>query len=101
MAVLSGGDVVAQELKYHDFCLTALYIKDRAYILTIEREVYALVFSELFTHILVHRLKRYYYLLLSSLSFLAWGYCTITYSSDDSWHCSVSMFLQCHHLHLI
>jgi hypothetical protein len=31
---------------------TCLYIKDRAYILTIEREVYALVFSELFTHIL-------------------------------------------------
>ena len=52
MAVLSGGHVVAQELKYHDFCLTALYIKDMAYILTIEREVYALVFSELFTNIL-------------------------------------------------
>jgi hypothetical protein len=46
--------VVAQ---YHYFCLTALYNKERAYLLTIEnqddiklsgeREVYALVFSEL------------------------------------------------------
>ena len=62
MAMLSGGDVVAQELKYHYFCLTALYNKERAYLLTIEnqddiklsreREVYALVFSELFTYIL-------------------------------------------------
>ena len=62
MAVLSGGVVVAQELKYHYFCLTALYNKERAYLLTIEnqddiklsreREVYALLFSELFTYIL-------------------------------------------------
>ena len=62
IAVLSGGDVVAQELKYHNFCLTALYIKERAYLLIIEnqddsklsreRGVYALVFSELFTYIL-------------------------------------------------
>jgi hypothetical protein len=62
MAVLSGGDVAAQELKYHHFCLTALYNKERAYLLTIEnqddiklsreKEVYALVFSELFTYIL-------------------------------------------------
>jgi hypothetical protein len=62
MAMLSGGDVVAQELKYHYFCLTALYNKERAYLLTIEnqddiklsreREVYALLFSELFTYIL-------------------------------------------------
>jgi hypothetical protein len=54
--------VAAQELKYHHFCLTALYNKERAYLLTIEnqddiklsreREVYALVFSELFTYIL-------------------------------------------------
>jgi hypothetical protein len=62
MAGLSGDDVVAQELKYHYFCLTALYNKERAYLLTNEnqddsklsreREVYALVFSELFTCIL-------------------------------------------------
>jgi hypothetical protein len=30
LAVLSGGDVVAQELKYHYFCLTALCNKERA-----------------------------------------------------------------------
>ena len=62
MAVLSGGDVAAQELKNHYFCLTALYNKERAYLLTIEnqddselsheREVYPLVFSELLTYIL-------------------------------------------------
>jgi hypothetical protein len=59
LAVLNGGDVVAQ---YHYFCLTALYNKERAYLLTIanqddselsqESEVYLLVFSELFTYIL-------------------------------------------------
>lgn len=59
LAVLNGGDVVAQ---YHYFCLTALYNKERAYLLTIEnqddselsqeREVYPLVFSELLTYIL-------------------------------------------------
>ena len=62
LAVLSGGDVIAQELKYHYSCLTALYNKERAYLLTIEnqddselsheREVYPLVFSELLTYIL-------------------------------------------------
>jgi hypothetical protein len=30
LAVLSGGDVVAQELKYHYSYLTALYHKERA-----------------------------------------------------------------------
>ena len=30
MAVLSGGVVAAQELKYHYFCLTALCYKERA-----------------------------------------------------------------------
>jgi hypothetical protein len=59
LAVLNGGDVVAQ---YHYFCLTALYNKERAYLLTIanqddselsqEREVYLLVFSELLAYIL-------------------------------------------------
>ena len=48
--------------QYHYFCLTALYNKERAYLLTIEnqddsklsqeREVYPLVFSELLTYIL-------------------------------------------------
>jgi hypothetical protein len=28
---LSGGDIVAQELKYHHSCLTALYNKERAH----------------------------------------------------------------------
>jgi hypothetical protein len=61
LAVLCGGDVVAQELKYHYSCLTALFHKERAYLLTIEnrddieltqeREVYPLVFSELPTYI--------------------------------------------------
>ena len=35
MAVLNGGDVVAH---YHYFCLTALYNKERAYLLTIENQ---------------------------------------------------------------
>ena len=62
LAVLNGGDVVAQELKHHYSCLTALYNIERVYLLTIEnqddselsqeREVYPLVFSELLTYIL-------------------------------------------------
>ena len=36
IARLSGGDVVAQEVKYHRSCLTALYNRERAHILTIE-----------------------------------------------------------------
>jgi hypothetical protein len=65
--MLSGGDVVAQELKYHYFCLTALYNKERAYLLTIEnqddselsqeREVYPLVFSELLTYMYILGIK--------------------------------------------
>ena len=34
LAVLRGRDVVAQELKYHYSCLTALYNKETAYSLT-------------------------------------------------------------------
>ena len=59
LTVLNGGDVVAQ---YHYFCLTALYNKERTYLLTIEnqddsemsqeREVYPLVFYELLTYLL-------------------------------------------------
>ena len=62
LAILSGGDVVAQELKQHYSCLTALYNIERVYLLTIEnqddrelsqeREVYPIVFSELLTYIL-------------------------------------------------
>jgi hypothetical protein len=64
LAVLNGGDVVAQ---YHYFCLTALYNKERAYLLTIEnqddselsqeREVYPLVFSELLTYMYILGIK--------------------------------------------
>jgi hypothetical protein len=56
--------VVAQ---YHYFCLTALYNKERAYLLTIEnqddselsqeREVYPLVFSELLTYMYILGIK--------------------------------------------
>lgn len=52
----------AHEMKYHYSCLTALCIKERAYVLTIEnkddselspeRAVYPFVFSELPTYIL-------------------------------------------------
>jgi hypothetical protein len=52
----------SSDAQYYYFFLTALYNKERAYLLTIEnqddselsqeREVYPLVFSELFTYIL-------------------------------------------------
>ena len=68
LAVLCGGDVVVQELKYHYSCLTALFHKERAYLLTIEnrddielsqeREVYPLVFSELPTYIVEIKTSR-------------------------------------------
>ena len=54
LAVLSGGDVVAVELKYHYSCLTALYHKERAHIAVKNqekvhssqgKEVFPLVFS--------------------------------------------------------
>ena len=38
LARLSGGDVVAQELKYHRLCLTALYNRERSYLTTIDNE---------------------------------------------------------------
>jgi hypothetical protein len=38
LAVISGGDVLAQELKYHYSCLTALYNKESAYLLTVENQ---------------------------------------------------------------
>ena len=55
LARLTGGDIVAQELKYHMSCLTALYNRERTHIATIakeskgqsrEKETYLLVFSE-------------------------------------------------------
>ena len=62
LARLSGGDAVAQELKYHSSCLAALYNKERAYLTVLENEkkclgslpekdVYPLVFSEVLTYI--------------------------------------------------
>ena len=61
LAILSGGDVVAQELKYHPACLAGLYNQERAHLKTLEheegnerspsREAYPLAFSELVTYI--------------------------------------------------
>ena len=33
LALLSGGDAMAQELRYHCSCLTALYNRERAFLL--------------------------------------------------------------------
>ena len=61
MAKLSGGDVVAQELKYYPACLAALYNRKRAYLKAIgqehsdasscSKEAYPLAFSELLIYI--------------------------------------------------
>ncbi len=61
LAILGGGDVVAQELKYHCSCLAALYNRDRAHLSaaenqdknasSAEKEACPLVFSELLTYI--------------------------------------------------
>ena len=63
LAKLTGGDIVAQKLKYHRSCLTALYNnRERAHIATIakesndqssEKKIYPLVFSELLAYIVV------------------------------------------------
>ncbi len=58
LAILSAGDVVAQELKYHAACLAALYNKEKSHLSrnanSIEEEcfsnIYPLVFSELLTY---------------------------------------------------
>lgn len=53
MAILSAGDVVAQELKYHATCLDALYNKEKTHLsrnassMEEESNVYPIVFSEL------------------------------------------------------
>ncbi|RXN31429.1 hypothetical protein ROHU_004760 [Labeo rohita] len=61
LALLSGGDVVALELKYHWSCLTDLYHRERAHIkaekqekiqLSQEKEAFHLVFSELLTYVI-------------------------------------------------
>ena len=60
LARLSGGDIVAQEFKYHLSCLTMLYNKERAHLSAIkkqsqgqskENEIFPLVFSELLAYI--------------------------------------------------
>ena len=61
LAILSGGDVVEQELKYHSVCLTGLHNQERAHLKTLEheegnerspsREAYPLAFSELVAYI--------------------------------------------------
>ncbi|KAL0198142.1 hypothetical protein M9458_006682, partial [Cirrhinus mrigala] len=61
LALLSGGDVVALELKYHWSCLTDLYHRERAHIKaekqekiqsSQEKEAFHLVFSELLTYVI-------------------------------------------------
>ena len=63
---LTGGDIVAQELKYHRSCLTALYNRERVHIATIAqqskdqsrgKEIYPLVFSELLAYIVETKLS--------------------------------------------
>ena len=61
LAKLSGGDVVAQELKYHPACLVSLYNRERTYLKAISqeqsdqsscgKEAYPLPFSELMIYI--------------------------------------------------
>lgn len=61
LSKLSGGDVVAQELKYHPVCLVALYNRERAYRNSQEaldnaegsdkQKLYPVVFSELVTYV--------------------------------------------------
>eukprot|EP00058_Branchiostoma_floridae_P021206 XP_002606696.1 hypothetical protein BRAFLDRAFT_72537 [Branchiostoma floridae] len=64
LKILSGGDVVAQELKYHPACLTSLYNRERAYLRNVEQreqsqkqDVYPLAFSELVTYIVETKLS--------------------------------------------
>lgn len=61
LAKLSAGDVVAQELKYHPACLTALYNRERAHMRILQSEqsstdsldkFYPLAFSELIIYIM-------------------------------------------------
>ena len=61
LALLSGGDAVAQELRYHCSCLTALYNRERAFLLKqrdqendtdAEKEMIPQVFSELLVYLI-------------------------------------------------
>jgi hypothetical protein len=60
LAKLSAGDVVAQEVKYHEACLTSLYNKKRAHLrmkqsmtedADAEGEINQIVFAEFVTHV--------------------------------------------------
>ena len=60
LAKLGGGDAIAQELKYHRACLTALYNRERYHLRSLEKDshqtkeepdVYPLVLSELVNYI--------------------------------------------------
>ena len=60
LAKLSGGDAIAQELKYHRVCLRALYNRERSHLRNLEKsssatdlepDVYPLLLSELVTYI--------------------------------------------------
>ncbi len=64
LALLSGGEVVVLELKYHCSCLTALYNRQRAHIVKKSKETLEssqekgfipLVFSELITYVIEKR----------------------------------------------
>ncbi|KAH3888537.1 hypothetical protein DPMN_012573 [Dreissena polymorpha] len=66
LATLSGGDAVAQELRYHKNCLSSLYYREKAHHSklndqencdSLENEVYILVFSELVTFIVESKSK--------------------------------------------
>ena len=66
LARLTGGEIVAQELKSHRSCLTALQNRERTHIETIaqeskdksrEKEIYPLVFSELLAFIVETKLN--------------------------------------------
>ena len=60
LAILSGGDAIAQELKYHLTCLTGLYNRKKSHLRTLKKEssqqtetdILPLVLSELVNYIL-------------------------------------------------
>ena len=64
LAILSGGDVVAMELKYHCSCLTTPYNREKIHIAQKnkealescqEKDIFPLVYSELLTDIMEKR----------------------------------------------
>ncbi|KAJ8287036.1 hypothetical protein GJAV_G00046280 [Gymnothorax javanicus] len=67
LAKLSGGDAIAQELKYHCTCLTALYNRETSNLKSLEKsscqseaepDVYPLVLSELVNHMTAQSKER-------------------------------------------